>query len=81
MGEVRTLVGQGVGATTTPGQGVVQHVPLLVTIKEAPKVNTTAWHAKTMESVTKCATKYVISEDVTLEAGAKAEAGGGEPQC
>ena len=39
MGEVRTLVGQGVGATTPLGQGAAQHVPLLLTTKEAPKVN------------------------------------------
>ena len=39
MGEVHTLVGQGVGPTAPPGQGVVQHVPLLLTTKEAPKVN------------------------------------------
>ena len=81
IGEVRTLVGQGVVATAPPGQGIVHHAPLLLTTKEAPKATTTAWHAKTRESVTKYATKYVVSEDATLEAGAKAEAGGGEPQC
>ena len=75
MGEVRTLVGQGVGATAPPGQGGVQHVPLF------PKVNTAVWHTTTMESVTKYATKYIVSQDATLEAGTKAEAGGGGAQC
>ena len=45
MGEVCTLVGQGVGVTAPPGQGVARHIPLLLTTKEDPKVNTTAWHA------------------------------------
>ena len=74
------MVGQGAVATAPPGQGIVHHAPLILTAKEAPKVNTTAWYANTRESVTKCATKYVVSEDATLEAGAKAEAGGREPQ-
>ena len=65
MGEVRTLVGQGVGATAPPRKGIFQHVPLLLMTKEAPKVNTTAWYATTRESVTKYTTKYVVSEDAT----------------
>ena len=81
IGKVRTLIGQGVVATAPPGQCIIHHVPLLLATKEAPKVNTTVWHAKTRESVTKYATKYVVSEDATLEAGIKAEAGGGGPQC
>ena len=81
IGEVRTLVGQDDGATATPGQGVVQHVPLILTTKEAPKVNTTAWYATTRESVTKYATKYVLSEAAMLETGTKAEAGGRGAQC
>ena len=81
MGEVRTLVGQGADTTAPPGQGVVQHAPLLLTTKEAQKTNTTAWHAKTRESMTKYATKYVVSENATLEASTKVEAGGGVPQC
>ena len=77
MGEVLTLVGQGVGATAPPGQDVVQYVPLLLTTKEAPKMNTIVWHTTPRESVTKYATKYIELEDATFEAGTKAEEGQG----